>query len=72
MTSTILEVATITIFPLIFFFSQLYYTDVASLVSVLACYQASLSEKRWMSSAGVTAVSLTFEIIRMASSCVVC
>ncbi len=39
---TSLQAWTITTFPLVFFFTLLYYTDVPSLVAVLGCYAAAL------------------------------
>jgi hypothetical protein len=41
-------------FPLVFFFSLLYYTDVASLCSVLLCYSLG-RDKKYLASAVVSA-----------------
>jgi alpha-1,2-glucosyltransferase len=49
----------VALFPLLFFFSGLFYTDVWSTIFVLAAYLATLREKNWV--AGVFAwVTLWF------------
>ncbi len=40
----------ISTFPLIFFFGNLYYTEVASLAGVLGCYALALQGRYWVSS----------------------
>ncbi|KAK7255843.1 hypothetical protein RIF29_29266 [Crotalaria pallida] len=44
-----LQAAVLSLYPLHWFFSFLYYTDVASVTAVLAMYLASLKNKYWFS-----------------------
>lgn len=56
-------------FPLVFFFSLLYYTDVASLCSVLLCYSLG-RDKKYLASAVVSAfVDLDCVWTRSDSAC---
>ncbi|OLY84482.1 Dol-P-Glc:Glc(2)Man(9)GlcNAc(2)-PP-Dol alpha-1,2-glucosyltransferase [Smittium mucronatum] len=45
-----LTTITLMFFPVSFFFNQLYYTEVASLLSVLLGYKFALDKKYWLSS----------------------
>ena len=48
----LLESISISLFPLVYFFGGLFYTDLGGLILVLASYRAALSE-RWILSAVV-------------------
>jgi hypothetical protein len=53
--SLIPEAIVASTFPLVFFFSLLYYTDVASLCSVLLCFSLG-RERKYLASSTVSAI----------------
>lgn len=59
-------------FPLVFFFSLLYYTDVASLGSVLLCYSLGRDKKYLASAVVSTVIDLDCVRTRSDSACDKC